>query len=80
MRVSGIIDHALICQFVKWDGSDLGAGCLNDPLHDYVRKRLDSQTLHKAQKLFRYAQRRAKAQLRAIESHIAKQEVIDVAR
>lgn len=45
----------------------LGLGSLNDPLHDYVRRILHDTEPEKVARLFRYGQKRAKAQLRAIE-------------
>lgn len=45
----------------------LGLGSLNDPLHDYVRRILHDTEPAKVTRLFRYGQKRAEAQLRAIE-------------
>ena len=44
----------------------LGEGSLDDPLHDYLRRFLRSERPNKAQLLFSYGQRRARAQLREI--------------
>ena len=48
----------------------LGTGCVDDPLHDYVRRILHSDDPDKARILFRYGQKRAKAQLRAFEKFV----------
>lgn len=44
----------------------LGEGSLDDPLHDYLRRILRADLPDKTQRLFRYGQRRARAQLREI--------------
>lgn len=46
----------------------LGSGCLDDPVHDYIRSILRSDEADKPRKLLLYGQKRAKAQLRALEN------------
>ena len=51
----------------------LGAGCADDPLHDYLRKMLHSDEQEKTRKIFRYGQKRAKAQLKIFEKFMNKE-------
>ncbi len=47
----------------------LGTGCLDDPLHDFIRKTLRGPSPTKAIDIFRYAQKRARAEVTIIERH-----------
>jgi hypothetical protein len=45
----------------------LGSGCINDPVHDFVRRTLRSPSTDKPADLLRYAQKRARADALALE-------------